>query len=397
MVFALLFASSLVGLTWNRVSSNIETQDIGELLGEDRPTPSAGATLPTDILKGRPLNILVIGSDSRAGANTELGTGSEAGIPGMRADTTMLVHISADRSHVDVVSIPRDTLVDIPACSRSDGTTSDPQYNVMFNSAFETGGVNGDIGSAAACTILTVEKLTGIYIDDFVVVDFAGFINVVDALGGVAMYIPEDIEDRDAQLSIEAGCRLLDGRTALGFARARKAVGDGSDISRIGRQQDLVLEIVDEALSSNLLRNPARLYRFLDTSTQTLTTGSRIGNVRTLAGLATSLTSLRLGDITLVTMPLEWAGYRVIPSPDYAETVWEWLRNDEAVDPVYSGDAWTITLALREREAAQSTPTPEPGETSTTTPSEPTGSPTTVAPTDDPTDDPSYCTKENAS
>src|SRR5665647_2972681 len=200
----------------------------------------------------------------------------------MRSDTTMLAHISADRTHIEVVSIPRDTLVDIPACTLPDGTTTEPQYDAMFNSAFQLGAAGGDIGSATACTMLTVEELTGAYVDDFVVVDFAGFINVVDALGGVAMYVPEDIDDHLSGLQLEQGCHLLDGTEALGFARVRKTVGDGSDISRIGRQQDLVMAVVNEALTTSLLTNPARLYQFLDSTTRTLTTGQEVGDLTSL-------------------------------------------------------------------------------------------------------------------
>ncbi|NLI18782.1 MAG: hypothetical protein GX427_08230 [Actinomycetales bacterium] len=263
----------------------------------------------------------------------------------------------------------------------------------MFNSAFEAGAEGGDIGSAAACTILTVEELTGIYVDDFVVVDFAGFINVVDALGGVAMYIPEDIDDHLSGLQVEQGCRLLDGEDALGFAHVRKTVGDGSDISRIGRQQDLVLAIIQEALSSNLLKNPPRLYRFLDTSTQTLTTGNRIGSVSALAGLGTSLAGIRSDDITFITMPFEWAGPRVVPSPDYADSVWDALRADEAPDPLLSGDAWAITQALQDREAAEAASTATPTTGGTETP----GPAVTDTPTTDPADPALTCTKENAS
>lgn len=397
LVFLLAFGASLLGFSYNRMQGNITQQDIGELLGDNRPT-SSGTPAPTDINAGQALNLLVIGSDSREGANDVDGAGASGTTSGMRSDTTMLAHISADRTHIEVISIPRDTLVDIPACTLPDGSTTEPQSDVMFNSAFETGSQGGDIGSAAACTILTVEELTGAYVDDFVVVDFAGFINVVDALGGVAMYVPEDIDDHLSGLQLEQGCRLLDGTEALGFARVRKTVGDGSDISRIGRQQDLVLAIIQEALSTNLLRNPPRLYQFLDTSTQTLTTGSRIGSVSTLAGLGTSLASVRSDDFTFVTMPFEWAGARVIPSWDYADLVWESLRTDTTVDPIYSGDAGAITVALEEREAAEATTTAEPGPSQQPTTAETgeTAAPS-IAPSTDPADDPLLCTKETAS
>ena len=395
LVFVLTFATSVAALTLGRVNRNIETSDIDSLLGSSRPTTS-GTPAPTDINRGRALNLLVIGSDSREGENDVDGAGATGTTSGMRSDTTMLAHVSADRSRVEVVSIPRDTLVDIPECTLRDGTTTAPQYDVMFNSAFETGSAGGDIGSAAACTILTVEELTGIYVDDFVVVDFAGFINVVDALGGVAMYVPEDIDDHLSGLQLDQGCRLLDGEDALGFARVRKTVGDGSDISRIGRQQDLVLAIVEEALSSNLLRDPARLYRFLDTSTQTLTTGNRIGSASALAGLGTSLAGIRSDDIAFITMPFEWAGPRVVPSADYADPVWDALRADDPPDPLLSGEAWAITQALQEREAAEAVATAAPTTGATETP----GPAVTDTPTTDPAApvDPALtCTKENAS
>ncbi len=393
LTFVLLFSVSLAGLAWGRIQGNIERHDIESLLGSERPTAS-GSPAPTDINPGRPLNFLVIGSDSREGANDVDGAGATGTTSGMRSDTTMLVHISADRKRVEVVSIPRDTLVDIPECTLPDGTTTRPQHDVMFNSAFQIGADGGTIGSAAACTIRTVEQLTGIYIDDFVVVDFAGFINVIDALGGVAMYIPQDINDRLSGLKLEKGCRLLDGQEALGFARVRKTVGDGSDISRIGRQQDLVMAVIQEALSSNLLRNPPRLYQFLDTSTQTLTTGNRVGDISSMAGLGMSLSSIRMENITLVTMPFVWAGARVVPS-DYAAFVWEALLADTPVDPIYSGDGPAITQALKEREAAAAAAASSPPTTQTPSSggTEPTPLPSVTSGV---TDDPLYCTKETA-
>lgn len=395
LTFLVVFTGSFVGMAYGRMQGNIERHDIENLLGSDRPTVS-GSPLPTDINSGRALNFLVIGSDSREGANDVDLAGATGTSSGMRSDTTMLVHISADRTRVEVVSIPRDTLVDIPACTMPDGSTTEPQYDAMFNSAFQTGADGGDLGSAAACTIRTVEQLTGIYVDDFVVVDFAGFMNVIDALGGVAMYIPEDIDDHMSGLQLEQGCRLLDGQEALGFARARKTVGDGSDISRIGRQQDLVFAVMQEALSSNLLSSPTRLYQFLDTATQTLTTGNRVGDVSALAGLGMSLAAIRTENITLVTMPFVWAGARVVPS-DYAPFVWDAVRADTPLDPIYSGDGPAITVALKEREAAAAAA----AEAASAAPTEGT-SPAAEAPTPSDltptvTEDPLVCTKENAS
>nr|NLD39807.1 hypothetical protein [Actinomycetales bacterium] len=368
---------------------------------------------PEDPAEGRPLNVLVLASDSREGDNLAIdGSGTS---DGMRSDTAMLAHISADRTHVDVVSIPRDTLVDIPSCHLPDGTSTEPQTQAMFNSAFAIGGATGDVGAAAACTIRTVEALTGVYVDDFVVVDFTGFIKVVDALGGIAMYLPEDINDSKADLQIEAGCRLLDGELALGLARSRYSFADGSDISRIGRQQEIVMEIIEEALTSRLLTDPIRLYRVLDVSTQTLTTSRGFGDIPQLVGLASSLASITADSITLVTMPFDWAGARVVPNESYAPYVWEALASDRPLDSTLSGVAWAIAEAgVPAWEPGAVWPVPEPASSSTETspgttttaplppdaPSTPpasggeTDAPATVAP--EIVDPAGNCTKENA-
>lgn len=392
LIFLLVFSGTALALSVARFQGNIDQQDIGSLLGEDRPTarpaPTATPTGPVDSHEGEELNILLMGSDSREGANSAIdGSGASEG---MRSDTTMIVHISADRSRIETVSIPRDTLVDIPECTLPDGTTTAEQYDVMFNSAFATGGATGDVGAAAACTILTVEQLTGLFIDDFVVVDFAGFVNVIDALGGVALYIPEDINDRAADLILEEGCRLLDGSQALGLARVRKTVGDGSDISRIGRQQDLVAAIIREVLSTNLLRSPVRLYQFLDSATQTLTTGQSIGDLSALVGLGSSLSSIRTDDVVFITMPFTWAGARVVPAEEYADLVWLALGEDTAVDSIYSGDSTAILVALQEREEAAAAP-PVPTEAPTDPAIDENGAP------EQPAEDPQMCTKATAS
>lgn len=387
LIFALSFSGTALGLSFARFQRNISQQDIDKLLGDDRPTLPAPVTTEADPNAGRALNILVIGSDSRDGGNQSVdGSGTS---PGMRSDTTMLVHIAADRSRVDLVSIPRDTLVDIPECHLADGSTTPPKYDAMFNSAFSAGGSTGDVGAAAACTMLTVEQLTGIYIDDFVVVDFAGFISVIDSLGGIAMYIPEDIDDKAANLQLDAGCRLLDGTAALGLARVRKTVGDGSDISRIGRQQDLVMAVVNEALTTSLLTNPARLYQFLDSTTRTLTTGQEVGDLTSLVRLGSSLSALRVEDLTLITMPFVWAGARVRPSEDYAAQVWDAIRADVPPDPLLSGDASDIAVAVMERERAAAEPTQAP-----TAPAAEPGIEATTPPA--PADEALLCTKKTA-
>lgn len=341
LVFLGSFAGAGVALGYSRLQTNVQQHDIGDYLGTERPTMPVAEN--EDPAAGKDLNVMILASDSRAGDNLEIdGSGTSEG---MRSDTAILAHISADRSHIDMVSIPRDTLVDIPACRLPDGTSSTPQTQAMFNSAFATGGATGDVGAAAACTIRTVEALTGVYIDHFMVVDFAGFIQVVDSLGGIAMYIPEDIDDPRADLQLEAGCRLLDGKQSLGLARARYSFADGSDISRISRQQEIVMKIINEALTSNLLTDPIRLYQVLDVSTQTLTTSRGFGNIPQLVGLAGSLSGITQDSITFVTMPFDWAGARVVPNEQYVPYIWEAITADRALDGTITGPGWTIAQA----------------------------------------------------
>src|SRR5690606_29261290 len=328
-----IFLVSSLGFAYAGLQGNIGRHDIDDLVGTDRPT-RAGQNSddpPEDPQAGEPLNILVMGSDERTEDEA-----AQEGVEGMRSDTTMIAHVSADRSRVEVVSIPRDTIVEIPSCTLPDGTETAPQYQARFNSAFATGGSIGDPATAAAFTIKTVEQMTGVFIDDFVVVDFAGFENVVDALDGVPMYIPEAVDDPRAHLQLEQGCQVLGGEEALGYARARYSLGDGSDISRIERQQKLVAAIAREALSVQLLTNVPRLYRVLDASTSTLTTAEWLGELPPMAGLAASLRGIRPSEIRFATMPFVPQGATVSPAPE-AEQMWENLHNDRPIDADLTG------------------------------------------------------------
>lgn len=369
----MLFGTSSFAIAYNDIQTNIDRHDIGDLLG-DRPTAGDGGE-PMDPAAGEDLNIVVLGSDSRAGeVNEEYGTTPEGG---QRSDTTMVVHISADRERVEVVSIPRDSLVTIPSCRMADGTWTEPQHDAMFNKAFSIGADGGGLGTAAACTIRTIEELTDVYIDDFVIVDFAGFINVVDALGGVPMCIPEPIDDRRAKLQLEAGEQVLDGRDALGFARARYTLTGGSDINRIGRQQELVAAIAREALSKNLLTDMPALYRFLDAATSTLTTGTQLGSIPTLAGLAYSLRGIDLESIVFETMPFEWAGDRVRPAAE-AEELWAALRDDMPIDGALNAAGEEPTVDVTDDSTDE--PTDEPTTAEPPVTAEPESAETPVCP-----------------
>ena len=339
---ALSFIGTGAATAYVRLQNNIQGVDIEHLLGDDRPEAVATPD-PDDPNQGMPVNILVLGTDSREGSEAVVADGEE----GQRSDTTIVMHISADRQRVELVSIPRDSLVDIPDCIREDGSTSRPQNYAMFNSAYSIGGESGLVSDAAACTQRTVEQNTGVRIDHFIVVNMSGFVNMVDAVGGVPMCIPEEVYSPKANnLHLQAGNQRLDGVTALSYARARTGtgLGDGSDTNRIGRQQELLAATAREVLSKNLLTDVPELIRFLTAATQSLTVSSGLSSITDMAGLALSLKGLGSGGITFLTVPwvpAQTDANRVVWTDD-ADRVWANLAGDlpvgtlpapEAIDP----------------------------------------------------------------
>ncbi|WP_380169572.1 LCP family protein [Jannaschia sp. R86511] len=308
-----LAAVLVVGVTagavlMRQLDGNIQAADVTDLIGENRPTPVAEAE--------KALNILVMGAD-RAGQETdELGQGAQD----RRADTTILLHLAADRSRANLVSIPRDSMVTRPDCDLADGTTS-PGGLVQFNSAFATGG--------AACTIATVEAVTDVRINHYVVVDYDGFMAIVDAVGGVRVCLPEAVEDSKSGLALPAGEQVVAGEQALAYVRLRN-VGDGSDLGRIERQQAFLSSMIQEVTSTGLLTRPDRLIGVLDAGTKSLTTDPELASVTELAGIARSVQALPPEDVSFLTIPNEpWPEdeNRVVWTPD-ADLVWEALRND---------------------------------------------------------------------
>ncbi|QOQ38297.1 LCP family protein [Trueperella pecoris] len=321
----LLTGGSAVAFLYQNLQGNIQSHNVESYFD---PTERPTTPPPADAAAGRPLNILVLGSDAREGKSDVDGAGAAGEITGMRSDTAMLMHISANRDRVDVVSIPRDTLLTIPSCILSDGSRSTERSDAMFNSAFEIGGRTGDVAGAAACTIRTVEALSGIYVDGFIAINFASFQDIVTTLGGVEVCLSEPVSDTSAGLDLAAGCQTLNGKDALALARARKSLGDGSDISRIGRQQQIVEAIVSKALSLNYISDLPKLYGVLNDVTSNVDMSSSLGNISYLGGLAYSLRGLSVQDLHLITMPFVQAGNRVRPAPE-AESVWEAIRTDK--------------------------------------------------------------------
>lgn len=361
VVAVLSLGGSGAAALYVRLNANISTIDASGLINT-MPNPAVtGPADPNDPSAGRDVNILLIGSDERDGENEAIGGSDD----GMRSDTTIVAHISADRTRVELISIPRDSLVRIPSCTMSNGATTSPQSNAMFNSAFSIGADNGgDIASAAACTVNTVQENTGVRIDHFVVVDFAGFTRMVDSIGGVPICIPNDMTAPKAGLYLTAGQQTLDGTQALAFARARTGVGvgDGSDTNRLGRQQELLAAVIREVLGKNLLTDVTQLIRFLDSATESLSIDSGFSSISDMAGLAYGLRGLSAENISFMTIPFATAPSnpnRVVWTSE-ADTVWANVAGDRSMltgtsqDPAATADPGTAT---------DPGATPEPGGT----------------------------------
>jgi LCP family protein required for cell wall assembly len=338
------------------LQSQIEVSDVDSLLGEveeARPTPAAAD--PDDPFAGRALDILVMGTDFRGGeGNTEIGGAGDE----FHSDTTLIVHVSGDRSRIEVVSIPRDSLVDIPACPRPGGGTSDPRRDTMFNRAFTIGGGDDkDVTGAAACTILTVQELTGLSITDHVVVEMSGVVGVVDAVGGVTMCLPEPVKEskRYGDLNLPAGEQRLDGDTAIQFLRVRHGTGmgleQGSDLRRIERQQAFVSAMVREVLSKNLITDSPQLYRVVQAVLQSISTDPDLASPRALAGLAWSVRDIDPSRVVFTAVPVTDAPSnpnRVVWT-DEADAIWERLTPDAPPpglpDPAPGATAPTATAS----------------------------------------------------
>jgi LCP family protein required for cell wall assembly len=329
-VTVLAAGGAAAGAVYVRLQAGIDTADVDDYLGDDRPTAAVEEPL-TDGYAGRPLNILVMGTDSRDGENAAL-----AGeVDEMRSDTTMLVHVAADRSRIDIVSVPRDSLVDIPACRHEDGSTSSPRTDEMFNASFEIGaGQEQSLTTAAACTRLTFEQASGVRTDESIVVKMDGVRDVVDALGGVPMDLPEAMDSPLAGLHVAAGPQTFDGTTALAFLRARKGTGNGlelgSDLARIERQQQLVDALTAEVTAAGTLADPTTLLPMLTAVTSSLSVSEGLGDLRSLAGLALTLRDVGSENLTMVTVPVVDSTrqrYRV-EWTSAADDLWQRIRED---------------------------------------------------------------------
>ncbi len=291
-----------VGLYVHSVESRIEKVEAFD----DVPAVSR----PEKVAKNA-LNFLILGSDTRDPESTG----------GSRSDTIIVAHITQDHSSAQLISIPRDTWVHIP--KSKDGRHGDTKAKI--NAAFSWGGI--------PLVVQTVEEYTGVRIDHVAIVDFSGFKDIVDALGGVEIDVQEGFTsthslNADHKRVFQQGRQTMDGAAALDYARERYAFKDG-DFARIRHQQQVIKAILDKAASGDVLTNPGKLNDFLKSTANAVA----VDNTLNLFSTASDLRHLRSGNLTFMTNPTKGTGMVgsesvVFDDPGKAKVLYEAVRKD---------------------------------------------------------------------
>ncbi|MFF1545495.1 LCP family protein [Streptomyces sp. NPDC058291] len=278
--------------------------------------------------KDKAINLLVIGTDKRTGSGNE-GYGDSGSVG--HADTTILLHVSKDRTNATALSIPRDLIVDVPDCqtAQADGTTKviKGTDGVRFNTSL------GQDDRTPSCTVRTVTELTGIQADNFMVADFNAVKTLTTAVGGVEVCLAKDIDDADSHLKLSKGTHLIQGEQALAFVRTRHSVGFGGDLSRIQIQQQFLSALMRKLKSNDTLSSPTKMIKLAEAGTKALTVDSQLDSINKLKDLGLELGKLDIKNLTFTTVPVvdnpaEKVKATVVLDNSAAPTVFQMIRDD---------------------------------------------------------------------
>jgi LCP family protein required for cell wall assembly len=312
-----------------------------------------------DAMQGS-FNVLLAGSDSGDG-NAAYGKRGEN-----LNDVTMLMHVSQDHQHITVVSFPRDMLVPIPSCPKEDGSGN---YSAMSSQKINVSLSYGGL----ACTVLTVENLTGLSIPYAAVIQFDGVVDMSNAVGGVPVCLSGPIKDPYTGLNLPAGTSTIEGQQALAFLRTRHGVGDGSDLGRISNQQVFLSSLVRTIKSADTLGNPVKVYSLAKAAASNMQLSTSLSNVQTMASMAVALKGADLANIVFVQFPTNYVagGGAVAPDPTGEKALLTALQNDEAVQVTGNTGIGSVQDPSHPTTSAGATTAP------TATPTSPSTAPTT--------------------
>ncbi len=292
-----LVVGGWAGVGYWSLQNNIRSADLLQPGQSHLAQPADNAQAADANVNDGPMNILVLGTDTRAGADSAFGSADDSSGYG-NSDVNILVHVAADRKSAVVVSIPRDTMAPYPGCTDPQtGTTSAPSSAQIINSALKLGG--------PSCTVRTLEALTGISIDHFLVADFNAVVDLTNTLGGVPVCVNAPINDPLSMLNLPAGTSTIQGQQALAFLRTRHGFGDGSDLDRIKAQQSFLASMVRKIKAEGTLADFPKLYSIADTVTKNLTVDKSLASIPALLDLANRLKNIDPANVTFVTAPNE--------------------------------------------------------------------------------------------
>ncbi|MEW2488062.1 LCP family protein [Streptomyces sp. NPDC048411] len=316
-------------LYYQHLNGNLKKADLtlGDKKMADHKANAAGQT---------PLNILLIGSDARdSKENQKLGGAKETfGAPPL-ADVQMLLHLSADRSNMSVISMPRDTLLKIPKCT-------DPKTHHVYSASTGLAMTNQTLGRGGpGCTVATWYELTGITIDHFMMIDFAGVVSMADAIGGVPVCVKGNVyshtrDGKGSGLRLEEGTTKVKGKQALQWLRTRYGFEDGTDLGRTHAQHMYMNSMVRELRKGTKLTDPGKLMDLAEAATNALTVDKGLDTVKKLYDLAGELKKAPTKRITMTTMPNVYGTGvdkgRVLPKPGDADQLFQMVRDDIPLD-----------------------------------------------------------------
>lgn len=286
MAFVLVAAATGGYLYLKHLEGNVQTTDVG----------TAGKS---GFSKDEAFNILIIGTDKRTGAGNE--KYGDAGSVG-HADTTILLHVSKDRTNATALSIPRDLIVDVPDCPtiQKDGSEKiiAGTQDVRFNTSL------GQDERDPGCTMRTVKEVTGISPDHFMMADFNAVKTLTTAVGGVEVCVTKAVNDKQSKLKLPAGKSTVEGEQALAFVRTRHSFGNQGDLDRIKVQQQFLGSLMRKMSSSDTLTDPGKLLKLAEAATKALTVDTGLGKVSTLKDVALELKKVPPKNITFTTVPV---------------------------------------------------------------------------------------------
>ncbi|MBA9046208.1 MULTISPECIES: LCP family protein [Streptomyces] len=313
--FALIAVGAAGYLYLKHLEGNISSTDVGD----------AGSK---GFSKDEAFNLLIIGTDKRTGKGNE-GYGDSGSVG--HADTNILLHVSKDRTNATALSIPRDLIVNVPDCptKQPDGSTKVVQGtdNVRFNTSL------GQDGRDPGCTMRTVEAVTGIHVDHFMMADFNAVKTLTSAVGGVEVCVAHPVDDKESHLKLPAGKSMVEGEQALAFVRTRHSFGNQGDLDRIKVQQQFLGSLMRKMSSGDTLSDPSKLMDLAEAATKALTVDTGIKSINTLKDMALELKKVPPKNITFTTVPVvdnpaEKVHATVVLNQSAAPSVFQAIQND---------------------------------------------------------------------